>query len=166
MSATEAPEPRWATHRVTNQPPPLADYDPFSADLALQEALDREGGGWGRERTRELAGILGSSEALEHARRAQRNIPVLRTHDRYGNRVDEIDYDPSMHWMLRLGVERQVNTLPWRERRDGCPRGAGVHVPPLQPAGHRDRAARSPSTTPRFRRCARTRCSQPSGWSG
>ncbi len=57
------------------------------------------------------------AEALAHAKRAQRNIPVLRTHDRYGNRIDEIDYDPSMHWMLRLGVERELNSLPWREPR-------------------------------------------------
>ena len=122
MSATETESSRWATHRVLNQPPPLADYDPFAADVALAQALTRDGGEWGLERVRELALVLGSSEALDHARRAQRNIPVLRTHDRYGNRVDEIDYDPSMHWMLRLGVERSVNTLPWREER------AGAHV--------------------------------------
>ena len=66
--------------------------------------------------------MVASAEALEHAKRAQRNIPVLRTHDRYGNRIDEVEYDPSMHWMLRLGVEREVNSLPWREPR------AGAHV--------------------------------------
>ena len=122
MSATETAASRWATHSVVNQAPALADYDPFAADLALQEALAREGGDWGRERVRDLALVLGSTEALEHGRRAQRNIPILRTHDRWGNRVDEVEYDPSMHWMLRLGVERQVNTLPWREAR------AGAHV--------------------------------------
>ena len=71
---------------------------------------------------RDFGAVVGSAEALDHAKRAQRNIPVLRTHDRYGNRVDEIDYDPSMHWMLRLGVERELNSLPWREPR------AGAHV--------------------------------------
>ncbi len=120
MSAVEASRSRWATHEVVNQPPPLADYDPFSADIALREALHREGGDWGQERVSELARILGSTEAVEHAKRAQHNIPVLHTHDRYGNRVDEIEYDPSMHWMLRLGVEHQVNTLPWRDPRDGA----------------------------------------------
>ena len=55
MSATEATRPRWATHEVVNQPPPLADYDPFAADLALQEALDREGGELGA-RARPRAG--------------------------------------------------------------------------------------------------------------
>ena len=111
-----------STHEVFNQPPPLADYNAFDADPALREALIREGGEWGLDRVRDFGGVTASSEALEHAKRAQRNIPVLRTHDRYGNRVDEIDYDPSMHWMLRLGVEREVNSLPWREPR------AGAHV--------------------------------------
>jgi len=113
---------RAVTHEVLNQPPPLADHNAFEADRALREGLTREGGEWGLDRVRDFGAVVASAEALDHAKRAQRNIPVLRTHDRYGNRVDEIDYDPSMHWMLRLGVEREVNTLPWREPR------AGAHV--------------------------------------
>ena len=111
---------RLATHEVLNQPPPLVDYNAFEADPALAEALTREGGSWGLDRVRDFGAVVASGEALAHSRRAQRNIPVLRTHDRYGNRVDEIDYDPSMHWMLRLGVEREVNSLPWREPRPGA----------------------------------------------
>ncbi len=113
---------RSATHEVVNQPPPLIGHNAFEADPALREALTREGGEWGFDRVRDFGAVVASAEALEHAKRAQRNIPVLRTHDRYGNRVDEIDYDPSMHWMLRLGVERELNSLPWREPR------AGAHV--------------------------------------
>ncbi len=108
------------THEVLNQPPPLQGHNAFDADPALREALVREGGEWGVDRVRDFGAVVVSEEALEHARRAQRNIPVLRTHDRFGNRVDEIDYDPSMHWMLRLGVEREVNSLPWREPRPGA----------------------------------------------
>ena len=111
---------RTVTHEVVNQPPPLADYNAFEADPALREALVREGGQWGVDRVRDFGAVTASAEALEHAKRAQRNIPELRTHDRYGNRVDEIDYDPSMHWMLRLGVERELNSLPWREPRTGA----------------------------------------------
>ncbi|HUA75675.1 MAG TPA: acyl-CoA dehydrogenase family protein [Solirubrobacteraceae bacterium] len=118
--STASASTRTSTHEVFNQPPPLADYDPLAADPALHEALVREGGEWGLDRTREFGAITASSEALEHAKRAQRNIPVLRSHDRYGHRVDEIDYDPSMHWMLRLGVERELNSLPWREERPGA----------------------------------------------
>jgi len=108
------------THEVINQPPPLQGHNSFDADPALREAVIREGGEWGLDRLRDFGGVVASEEALEHARRAQRNIPVLRTHDRFGHRVDEIDYDPSMHWMLRLGVEREVNSLPWRESRPGA----------------------------------------------
>ena len=122
MMSTTSPADRAATHEVLNQPPPLVDYNAFDADPALVEALVREGGEWGLERVRDFGAVVASGEALAHAKRAQRNIPVLKTHDRYGNRVDEIDYDPSMHWMLRLGVEREVNSLPWRDPR------AGAHV--------------------------------------
>ncbi|MDX6667914.1 MAG: putative acyl-CoA dehydrogenase [Solirubrobacteraceae bacterium] len=108
------------THEVRNQPPPLAGYNAFEADPALQEALEREGGAWGIDRVRDFGGVVGSAEALEHSRRAQRNVPVLHTHDRYGNRIDQIEYDPSMHWMLRLGVEREVNSLPWRDPQQGA----------------------------------------------
>ena len=108
------------THEVRNQTPEMVGHNAFEADPALREALVREGGEWGLDRVRDMGAVVVSAEAQEHARRAQRNIPVLRTHDRYGNRVDQIDYDPSMHWMLRLGVERDVNTLPWRESRPGA----------------------------------------------
>jgi len=120
--STTSPSKRIATHEVVNQPPPLVDHNAFDADPALAEALVREGGEWGLDRVRDFGAVVASTEALEHAKRAQRNIPVLKTHDRYGNRIDAIDYDPSMHWMLRLGVERELNSLPWREPR------AGAHV--------------------------------------
>jgi putative acyl-CoA dehydrogenase len=113
---------RAGTHEVLNQPPPLADYNALDADPTLREALVREGGEWGLDRVRDFGAVVASTEALTHAKRAQRNIPVLHTHDRYGNRIDEVEYDPSMHWMLRLGVEREVNSLPWRQPR------AGAHV--------------------------------------
>ncbi len=82
--------------------------------MALQEALEREGGGWGFDRAREAGEVAGSAEALEHGRRAERNVPILRTHDRYGNRIDEVELDPSWHWLLRGAVERGVHSLPWR----------------------------------------------------
>ena len=120
--STTSPSKRTATHEVVNQPPPLVGHNAFDADPALAEALVREGGEWGLDRVRDFGAVVASAEALDHARRAQRNIPVLKTHDRYGNRIDAIEYDPSMHWMLRLGVEREINSLPWREPR------AGAHV--------------------------------------
>jgi putative acyl-CoA dehydrogenase len=94
MSTVSRGVNRGATHEVLNQPPPLVDYNAFDADLALKEAVIREGGASGLDRVREFGALIASAEALDHAKRAQRNVPVLRAHDRYGNRIDEVEYDP------------------------------------------------------------------------
>ena len=109
-----------ATHEVVNQPVAFLGHNAFEADPALREAMVREGGAWGEDRLRDLGAVVASEEADEHRRRAQRNLPVLHQHDRFGHRVDEVHYDPSMLWMLRLGVEREVNSLPWRDPRPGA----------------------------------------------
>ena len=69
---------------------------------------------------REAGAVAGGAEAREHARRAERNVPVLNTHDRYGNRIDAVELDPSWHWLLRGAVERGMSGLPWRESRQGA----------------------------------------------
>ena len=108
------------THEVTNQGRPLEGVNYFDADLALQEALAREGGGWAVDRARDCGAVAGSPEAQEHGRRAERNAPRLLTHDRYGRRIDVVDYDPSWHWLLRGAVEREIHALPWRDPRPGA----------------------------------------------
>src|SRR5438270_10224728 len=104
---------------VLNQAPPLEPVNLFEVDLALREALEREGGGWGVDRVREAGAVAGSAEAREHSRRAERNLPILRTHDRYGNRIDEVELDPSWHWLLRGAIEREIHSLPWRSEQAG-----------------------------------------------
>jgi putative acyl-CoA dehydrogenase len=116
MTGAEQQDPARA---VLNQPPPLEPANLFELDLALQEALVREGGEWGLERVGEVGVVAGSVEAREHARRAERNVPVLHTHDRYGNRVDQVELDPSWHWLLAGAVQRGISGLPWREERAG-----------------------------------------------
>src|SRR5919205_1877797 len=108
------------THAVENQAPPITPYNVFEADLPLREAVEREGGGWGIDRLRDTGELAGSVEALEHSERAERNEPVLRSHDRYGNRVDEVELDPSWHWLLRQAIEREIHSLPWREPQPGA----------------------------------------------
>src|SRR5215213_8809796 len=118
INATRATETD--THEVLNQPPPFEDVNLFDADVALQEALAREGAQWAIDRVRDTGAVAGSAEAQEHGRRAERNAPRLVTHDRYGNRVDRVDYDPSWHWLLRGAVEREIHALPWRDPRPGA----------------------------------------------
>jgi putative acyl-CoA dehydrogenase len=126
--ATEAPRPPSpiATSSVSparavlNQPPPLQPINLFEVDVALQEALEREGGEWGVARVREAGEAAGSVEALEHSRRAERNEPILRTHDRYGNRTDQVELDPSWHALLKGAIEREIASLPWRSEKQGA----------------------------------------------
>src|SRR5437588_11908819 len=116
MATIETSHPQAAdpAREVVNQAPPLQPINLFEVDLPLQEALEREGGGWGVERARETGAVSGSAETREHSRRAERNAPVLRTHDRFGNRIDEVELDPSWHWLLRGAIEREIHSLPWR----------------------------------------------------
>ena len=105
---------------VLNQAPPLQPVDLFGADLALAEALEREGGGWGADAVREAGRVAGGVEAFEHGMRAERNQPRLTTHDRYGHRIDLVDLDPSWHWLLAGAVARSIHSLPWRDPRPGA----------------------------------------------
>jgi putative acyl-CoA dehydrogenase len=105
---------------VLNQAPPLEPVNLYEHDLPLRQALEREGGGWGADRVREAGELAGSVIGREHARRAQRNEPVLQSYDRYGNRIDEVELDPSWHWLLRGAIERGISGLPWREQKPGA----------------------------------------------
>src|SRR4051794_37254360 len=116
MSAPPRPPP----HELLNHPPPIQPYNVFDADTALNEAIEREGGAWGVDRLRDAGELAGSEEAREHADRCERNEPRLLTHDRYGNRVDQVDLDPSWHWILRQAVEREIHSLPWRDPQPGA----------------------------------------------
>ncbi|MBE8470599.1 acyl-CoA dehydrogenase family protein [Streptomyces justiciae] len=108
-----------ATHDVTNQPPPLAPYD-ASEDAALLEGLRREGAGWAEEDVRRIGRLAGSAEAQEWAALANRHEPELRTHDRYGHRVDEVDFHPSWHHLMRTAVAEGLAGAPWADDRSGA----------------------------------------------
>ena len=107
------------THVVTNQVPPLLDHNP-AASPVLMEALVREGGGWGVEEVTELGAIAGSATAARWGELAERNRPVLHTHDRYGHRVDEIEYDPAYHELMRVAVGHGLHAAPWADDRPGA----------------------------------------------
>ncbi len=107
------------THAVTNQVPPLAPANLFTSDAALREGLVRESGGWGRERATAMGERWGSEEALGWATQADQHPPVLRTHDRYGNRLDEVAFHPAWHELMALSSASGVHALPWTSQEPG-----------------------------------------------
>jgi putative acyl-CoA dehydrogenase len=108
------------THEVTNQPPPLTGYDVFGADHALGDALDREGAAWAVDELHELGRLAGSPEAQELGRQAEGNAPVLRSHDRYGNRIDVVDYHPAYHQLMSTAIGHGLHAAPWSDGRPGA----------------------------------------------
>ncbi|WP_084211632.1 acyl-CoA dehydrogenase family protein [Pseudonocardia acaciae] len=118
---------RFRTHTVTNQAPPLDGYDPLACDPALADAIRTEAPEASESaltRLAELARtVVGSAEGREHARLANEHEPVLRSHDRYGNRIDEVEYHPSWHWLMERSVQAGAHAAPWAPDA-----GPGAHV--------------------------------------
>ncbi|MER6155387.1 DNA alkylation response protein [Streptomyces sp. NPDC001868] len=146
-------QPQYATHDVTNQPPPLAPYD-ASADAALLEGLRREGAEWAEKDVRRLGLLAGGAEAQEWAEQANRYEPELRTHDRYGNRVDEVDFHPAWHHLMRTAVSEGLAGAAWADDRPGAhvARIAGALVWGHTEAGHTCPTSMTYAVVPALRR--------------
>src|SRR5204862_4155734 len=121
-----------ATHDVVNQAPPLVGYNVFEANRPLVEALRREGAEWARDRVAAFGVLRGDPEVQAWARQANENPPALHTHDRYGHRIDEVEFHPAWHELLGRCVEAGVHALPWRDPQPGAhvARGALMYVLP------------------------------------
>jgi putative acyl-CoA dehydrogenase len=126
------------THEVTNQPPPLEGYDVFGADAALVEAVDREGAAWAADDLHALGRLAGSPEAIAWGFEANRNPPELRTHDRFGHRIDEVAYHPAYHELMRVAVGHGLHGAPWAVEQPGAhvARAAGFVTWSQVEAGH------------------------------
>ncbi len=105
--------------RTANQPPPLEGYDLYGENRPLAEAVAREGADWADTALRELGTLLGG-EPLELGRLANEHPPRLRTHDRFGNRIDEVEFHPAWHELLGLAVSCGLHASPLREPRPGA----------------------------------------------
>jgi putative acyl-CoA dehydrogenase len=125
------------THEVFNQPPALTGYD-VADDPAMLSALRREGAGWAEDAVRELGRQAGSAQAQEHGRQANEYPPKLRTHDRFGHRVDEVEFHPAWHELMTVAVRHGLHAAPWRDTRPGVhvARAAGFYVWSAVEAGH------------------------------
>ncbi|NUS51496.1 MAG: DNA alkylation response protein, partial [Nocardioidaceae bacterium] len=97
----------------TNQAPPLVDHNTVTSDLALVEALERHGAPGAVDALSPLGALASSAEAREHGLLANRHEPELTAYDRYGNRVDEVRFHPSWHWLMERAVGFGLQAAPW-----------------------------------------------------
>ncbi len=107
------------THEVTNQPPPPADCNAWSADALLRATVAREGGGWIDIEARSLGGFVGSERLRTLAAQANLYVPELKTHDRFGHRIDRIEFHPAYHELMGQVFGAGLHSLAWTSTRPG-----------------------------------------------
>jgi putative acyl-CoA dehydrogenase len=109
-----------STHEVVNQAPLRAGINEFSTNVPLVESVRQYDAGWALDDLARVGELVGTEQFQQDAARANRFEPQLRTHDRWGNRVDEVDYDPSYHRIIRAAVAEGAHTSAWAEPRPGA----------------------------------------------
>ncbi|MDQ8037472.1 MAG: isovaleryl-CoA dehydrogenase [Pedobacter sp.] len=110
------------THSVENVSSELQDYNLFERDVALREAVQREGGGWGEDELEAFGAKIGAADYLELGALANKFPPEFDTHDRFGNRIDLVKYHPAYHQLMKTSIEHGLHAAPWAEPK------AGAHV--------------------------------------
>jgi putative acyl-CoA dehydrogenase len=127
-----------STHAVENMPPILENYNLFTSDVTLQEAVNREGAGWAADSLGEFGRACGSAEWIQRGFEANRVKPVLETHDRYGNRIDQVVFHPAYHELMASSVAQGLAGSPWAEPKKGAhvARAAGNYMMVQVEAGH------------------------------
>jgi putative acyl-CoA dehydrogenase len=123
---------------VTNQAPPLRGVNFFTRDTALGDALRPYADLHDDPGLQRLGETAGSEEALSKALPANQNPPILRTHDRYGNRIDEVEFHPSWHWLMEKAVGFGLQAAPWTSDHPSphLTRAAGFYVWSQVEPGH------------------------------
>jgi putative acyl-CoA dehydrogenase len=116
------PSARQALPVASNQAPPLVNYNLFTTDRALVEALAREGAGRAAAEVSRFGQLVGTEPFIRWGFQANQHPPAFLSHDRYGQRLDTVEFHPAWHDLLRVAVEYQLHCLPW-----GTPR-PGAHV--------------------------------------
>jgi putative acyl-CoA dehydrogenase len=107
------------THEVTNQPPSLDGINLYRIDLPLQEWSQRFGAGWAQDRI-DAYGALAGGPLMEAGFLANQNKPVFASHDRYGHRIDLVEFHPAYHQLMQTAVEHGIPSLPWTDPREGA----------------------------------------------
>lgn len=108
------------THEVLNQPTTLDRYNLFETDAALTEGVEACRAGWARERLSAFGAKIGTPEYYALGVVANKVVPELHTHDRYGNRRDEVLYHPAYHQLMATGIGAEMHALPWKDPKPGA----------------------------------------------
>ncbi len=126
------------THQVVNVSCELADYNMYAQDTALREAVQREGAGWAEADLHTFGQLTGSAEYLEQGHLANKFQPELDTHDRFGNRIDQVKFHPAYHRFMGTAIEHGLHSSPWTDPRPGAhvARAAGNYLHTQVEAGH------------------------------
>ncbi len=127
-----------ATHAVLNQAKPLIDYNLFESDALLQDLIKRYGAAWAEERLKGFGLFTGSAFGIGIANEANTHPPVLKTHSRFGERIDLVEFHPSYHQLMTESIGVGAHSLPWQEPRDGAhvARAALLYMAFQNEAGH------------------------------
>ena len=104
---------------VFNQAAALENYNLFTSNVALQEAVEREGAGWVVEKATAFGVLLGRAETLNLGELANKFPPILKTFDRFGHRIDEVEFHPSYHELMKIGAENETHSLAWTSEKTG-----------------------------------------------
>ena len=107
-------------YESANHPDELVDYNLFTSNAALVDALEREGASPAHENLRRLGERLGSRAMFALGDAANRNPPVLRLFDRFGHRRDEVEFHPAWHELMRVLVAEGLHTSPWAQPKPGA----------------------------------------------
>lgn len=126
------------THDVINQPMPLQDFNLFVTDQTLQQAVIREGAEWAMTDLQQAGAIAGSADSIALGFAANEHPPTLRTHDRYGRRIDEVRFHPAYHQLMTRAVAQGLHASPWTDPRPGAhvARAAGYYMHTQVEAAH------------------------------
>jgi putative acyl-CoA dehydrogenase len=110
----------FATHEVLNQPGALEDYNAYSDDKPLVEAVRVFGADWAADHLKRAGTLVGSEKVQYLARQANRHLPELRTHDRFGHRADVVEFHPAYHELMSLMYGCETHSFAWTHERPGA----------------------------------------------
>jgi putative acyl-CoA dehydrogenase len=110
----------FVTHEVLNQPRAFEHYDAYSGDTPLVEAVRMFGADWAADHLTRTGTTVGSQQVQYLARQANRHLPELRTHDRFGDRVDLVEFHPAYHELMSLIYGCETHSFAWTRERPGA----------------------------------------------